>query len=407
MDENNQSDKSNRTLICSVVFLDIAEYSSQSVSKQIELKGRMDSLISEAIKGIADNERIMVDSGDGTALCFLGDPEDALFVAIHLRDLLIESGERGLPLKLRMGINLGPVRTIKDINNRLNVIGDGINVAQRVMSFAVPGKIFVSRSYFEMVSRLSEEYSNLFHYLGILKDKHIREHEIYEVSRPGSAGEASAGQSEIEPDKGAPQVKQISAVGGTANDEQKIAAAKKISPAAVKTGIAAAVGVLVLGITLKFFFGHGDYPSPSPDTALLSMPETTKSTISTTQSKPVDKNQSMPVVKNQNVPVVKNQSIPVVKNQSMPVVKDQNMPVVKDQNIVAKPPAASTLFFAVSPWGEIYIDGKLQGVSPPMSRLKVKPGKYLVKIANSTFPPYIKTIEVGENQTVSLKYKFQ
>ena len=40
---------------------------------------------------------------------------------------------------VRLGVNLGPVRLVKDLNGQMNIIGDGINVAQRVMSFSRPG----------------------------------------------------------------------------------------------------------------------------------------------------------------------------------------------------------------------------------------------------------------------------
>ena len=56
----------------------------------------------------------------------------------------------------------------------------GINVAKRVgssPSLPSPG----SRSYYEIVSRLSEESSKLFTYEGSRTDKHIREHEVYGV----------------------------------------------------------------------------------------------------------------------------------------------------------------------------------------------------------------------------------
>ena len=64
-----------------------------------------------------------------------------------------------------MGINLGPVRLVKDLNGQTNILGDGINVGQRVMSFADPGQLLVSRSFYEVVSRLSDEYENLFTHL--------------------------------------------------------------------------------------------------------------------------------------------------------------------------------------------------------------------------------------------------
>jgi class 3 adenylate cyclase len=80
-----------------------------------------------------------------------------------------------------MGINLGPVKLVKDINGHPNIIGDGINVAQRIMSFARPGQIVVSRSYYDVVSNLASEYAKLFSYEGSRTDKHVREHEIYVV----------------------------------------------------------------------------------------------------------------------------------------------------------------------------------------------------------------------------------
>jgi hypothetical protein len=90
-------------------------------------------------------------------------------------------------LQLRLGINLGPVRIVKDVNGQRNIIGDGINVAQRVMNFAAPNQILVSRSYYEVVSRLSPDYGQLFNYIGLHKDKHVREHEVYEVQLSGGA----------------------------------------------------------------------------------------------------------------------------------------------------------------------------------------------------------------------------
>jgi len=178
------NDRTNRTVICSVAFLDIVDYSKRVGQDQVVMKERFNALISEVVKDIAPNDRVLIDTGDGAALCFMGDPEDALFVVMNLRDRLRTPECESIGLTVRIGINLGPVRMITDINGHQNVIGDGINVAQRVMSFAEPNQIMVSRTYFEVVSRLSQEYTQLFHYAGARTDKHVREHEVYKVG-PG------------------------------------------------------------------------------------------------------------------------------------------------------------------------------------------------------------------------------
>jgi class 3 adenylate cyclase len=166
--------------ICTVVFVDIVQYSEQVVSQQVQMKSRFSALVGDTLEHTPVADRLVVDTGDGAALCFLGAPEDALFAANSLRSRVLEAPEPH-GLRLRLGINLGPVRVVKDINGRTNVIGDGINVAQRVMSFAEPNQILVSRSYYEVVSRLSPEYGQLFQYAGLHRDKHVREHEVYEV----------------------------------------------------------------------------------------------------------------------------------------------------------------------------------------------------------------------------------
>ncbi|MFZ2303080.1 MAG: adenylate/guanylate cyclase domain-containing protein [Gallionella sp.] len=179
-------ERGNKTIMSSVLFLDIVEYSKKSVTGQISLKDRFNSYLSAAIHNVPVSDRIILDTGDGAAVNFLGDVEDALKAALSLRES-ISNEDTGLdpPLQVRVGINLGPVRLVRDINGQPNIVGDGINVAQRVMGFADVNQILVSRSYHDAVSRLSPQYAGLFHSQGSRTDKHVREHEVFAVGRPG------------------------------------------------------------------------------------------------------------------------------------------------------------------------------------------------------------------------------
>ena len=192
--EQTAPEPGHRTFIATVVFIDIVGYSERLVTQQVELKTRLNGLIAGVLEHVPVTDRMMLDTGDGAALCFLGDPEDALFAASNLRASTVAIGPE---LALRIGINLGPLRIVKDVNGQPNMLGDGINVAQRVMSFAEPNQILVSRSYYEIVSRLSQEYTRLFQYLGIHRDKHVREHEVY-VMTAGGAGATTPAADEAE-----------------------------------------------------------------------------------------------------------------------------------------------------------------------------------------------------------------
>jgi hypothetical protein len=71
----------------------------------------------------------------------------------------------------------------------------------------------------------------------------------------------------------------------------------------------------------------------------------------------------------------------------------------------ALPPA--TLVFAVNPWGEIYVNGKARGITPPVKSLKLDPGKYKIEIRNSTFPAHTENLELKPRDEITVRHKFQ
>jgi class 3 adenylate cyclase len=165
-------DNSRQNRVCSVVFIDIVGYSRRTVAEQIELRRDCNTILADALGPVQGIDRVIVDTGDGAAVTFLGAPENALFAGLRVRD-----GATRLPL--RIGINLGPVRLVSDLNSQQNVVGDGINVAQRVMSFCEPGELLVSRSFYEVACRLATDYVDLFELRGTHLDKNSRAHEVY------------------------------------------------------------------------------------------------------------------------------------------------------------------------------------------------------------------------------------
>ena len=171
-----------RSTSVTVLFFDVVGYTKQPVNKQIEIKKRFNQVVSDCLATLEDGERIILDTGDGAAIGFLQHPEDALEVAKRFRKTVMANQHRDYPdLNVRIGIHLGPVTIVKDMNGQSNMVGDGINDAQRVMSFAGIDQIYISRPYYDFVSRLSDEYADLFQYRGLQKDKHGREHPVYEL----------------------------------------------------------------------------------------------------------------------------------------------------------------------------------------------------------------------------------
>ena len=171
-----------RSSSATVLFFDVVGYTKQSVNKQTKIKKRFNQLLADCLAAQGGGDHIMLDTGDGAAVGFLQHPEDALEVAMQFRKTALAERHRDYPdLKVRVGIHLGPVNIVNDVNGQSNMVGDGINDAQRVMNFAGINQIYVSRSYYDFISRLNDEYAELFQYRGSLKDKHGREHPVYEL----------------------------------------------------------------------------------------------------------------------------------------------------------------------------------------------------------------------------------
>lgn len=171
---------SRRNVACTILFIDLVGYSTLAVDQQVSAKQAVNRLVAQAVQAIPPDSRLAIDTGDGAAICFIADPEQTLDAALVLHQLLREHARPRL--RARMGLHLGPVRVVADINNRVNVVGDGINVAQRVMDFAEGSQILVSNAFFEVMTRSCEEATAMFRYLGPFQDKHGRIHELHAVT---------------------------------------------------------------------------------------------------------------------------------------------------------------------------------------------------------------------------------
>ena len=394
----------NRTLICSVLFIDIVEYSQKSVVEQGRVKDRFNGILSEALRGVAINDRIILDTGDGAAISFIGDPEDALFVATGLRDAMETTGHPSdVKLFTRMGINLGPVRLVKDINGQPNIIGDGINVAQRVMTFAKPGQVLVSRSYYEVVSRLSEESSKLFSYEGARTDKHIREHEVYAVGSTPPTRRRGDLDAPVEWQHG-PRSAAARGAGASFGS-----ALRKPAVASLLAAIA------IIGTAMVFrdyreahepFHARPVETAAVKPAAIAPAPAEAGPPIRGLPPEPVERR--VPATPESNSSSSKKSAAKEkAKARDRLQSPDEGAPRVAPRTpevAVASTPA--TVSFAVSPWGEVHVDGKMHGVSPPLQELELAPGRHRIEVRNSASQPHVVTVNAKSGERIRIKHKF-
>ena len=399
------ADLQNRTLICSVLFIDIVEYSRKPVVEQIELKDRFNALLSEALRGVAVNDRIILDTGDGAAISFIGDPEDALFVATGLRDdIAAQAGASRAELSTRMGINLGPVRLVKDINGQPNIIGDGINVAQRVMTFARPGQVLVSRSYYEVVSRLSDASSRLFSYEGSRTDKHIREHEVYAVGAippPQRRSEEAYESSGVRRGRVGAWARVAHA---TAAFVHRVIARPRLATAlAVGVILATAIGARAVREPPPPSEVRLRAPSPAPAPAPAGRPDDKLAIATGTAPRHsiasgAQEPRTYPELPRGPAPLARTEPKPMPQERAG-VPRAEDVPAAADGE-----PAMLSL--AIAPWGQVYVDGRSRGVSPPLQEIELAPGRHRIEVRNSAAPTHVVTVNVKPGERLRIKHKF-
>ena len=350
-------ESSGRTLVCSVLFLDIVEYSKKPVAEQLQLKQEFNRVLARSLEHVPPRDRIILDTGDGAAVTFMGDPEDALFAAMAMRD---GAGA----IAVRCGVNLGPVRLVKDLNSQMNIIGDGINVSQRVMSFARPGQLLVSRSFYEVVSCLSRDYANLFHHEGARTDKHVREHDVYSVVG------------------GTPSSRRLSdTVTQTLEGEAAPGWLARAGPLGLRRSALLASGVVFLAIVAGGVAARS-LMEPAADPALPASAPATPA------------------------PAAKSEAAPPKKVIARIERKlEQKRLETRGEKQAAG--GAGRVELAVAPWGEILVDGRSRGVSPPLRVLELPAGAHTVEIRNSTFPAHVEQVQVKAGEAVRIRHRFK
>ncbi|MBA3651436.1 MAG: hypothetical protein H0W66_08165 [Chthoniobacterales bacterium] len=153
-----------------VLFIDIVGYSKLLINEQSELLEHLKEIVrgSEQVRAAeAQGKLIRLATGDGMALVFRTNPEAPAECALELSRADKEHPE----LRLRMGIHSGPINIVTDVNERANVTGAGINMAQRVMDCGDAGHILLSKRAADDLAQY-RHWQPFLHDLGEVEVKH-------------------------------------------------------------------------------------------------------------------------------------------------------------------------------------------------------------------------------------------
>src|SRR5436853_7538911 len=153
-----------------VLFIDLVGYSKFSINDQHAAVEQLNRVVraSEQFQETETASRLLkIPTGDGLALIVYSTPEAPVQCALEISRSL----KRYPQLQVRMGIHSGPVSVVMDVNERANLAGAGMNIAQRVMDCGDAGHILLSKRVAEDLDDYREWRPHL-HDLGLCEVKH-------------------------------------------------------------------------------------------------------------------------------------------------------------------------------------------------------------------------------------------
>ena len=156
--------------IAHVLFIDIVGYSKLLIIEQCERLEALNEIVRNSAQfrsSDANGMLVRIPTGDGMALIFRDNVEAPLRCAVEIGQAVKIHRE----IQIRMGIHSGPVSEVTDVNQRTNIAGAGIDIAQRVMNCGDAGHILLSKHVAEDLAP-HPRWNRYLHDLGECEVKH-------------------------------------------------------------------------------------------------------------------------------------------------------------------------------------------------------------------------------------------
>ncbi len=363
-DSNSRPIPAHQQLVASVLLVEIAGYEDRPVFEQIDLTSRCRQLFERGIAEVACQGLVLIQGESDTVLVFPGDPMDCLRFSNWLEKSLTHD-QRLTSLPLRVGINLGSLTLQSIERDKLTAIGVAIDDARRVAQSGQLREVLMSRAFYTVLSR-STMNDRLLSHRAFISDEHDHSIAVYEIARPDASVDA---------------VKQ--AVVATSNAR---------SSGTRRSAVVVAVLAMIAGLT----FYVRDLPDPivqveapkiqsAPRVAVAAEPDSSTAIVMATPT---------PTLVAPEPDIVEFS----VEKTPKPVIVKSTVRVVSEPKV--------TVQLAIKPWGEIYVDGKKIGVTPPLHNIKLPPGKREILVRNADFVPFQTTLDVQPESLLLVSHRF-
>ena len=427
-----------RNVICCLLALEIADYDAKPVFEQIRSTQSFRQLLSDATAHTAPHDLVLMLREDGALLSFLADPEECFATAIAIREATLTQGRyRDLPL--RIGINLGKAQIAEDEFGNPYLSGEGRQDADRLMRQGPPRQISVARQFVELLSRTAPELAELLEYQGLYSDTVGPHLCLYRVSAPKGLA------SENLPDQPATIPLSLSLIDsqtlsaldrGTAPAQSAVESRNSLR----RSWLSYALLPLLAGAALALLSNslHVEAPAFRPyDQVAAATPQTATSEAAASSPALVAPLSRIALTAPAAIAVdlkrqpsaaswrakprrelawaarpIKESTPRALQRAVAPDKRSEGERTVQAEGLELTRGApvhgarAATLLLTVKPWGEVYVDGTKIGVTPPLKRFELPPGRRLITITNGSLPRYQSRLVAEPGAQVTVVHDF-
>ena len=428
-----------RHVICCLLALEIADYDARPILDQIRLTHDFHNLLFDATARITTHDLVSMVGEDGALLGFLADPKECFTTALTIRDATLMHG-RYPDLPLRIGVNLGQAQIAEDEFGKQYVSGEGRQDADRLMHQGPPRQISVARQFVELLSRTAPELAAPLEYQGPNSDTVGAQLCLYRLPPPQDPGSqkvpdqpaTNAVDSRViySPTRSGPALTTLTAQSPT--ESRHWARRSWLGYAIVTLLVGAGMVTLSSRLSVEIpILGPAEQDAPAP--SRTPVPEAAQTSFAPVlpQNMTPWAGTTPPVLANvpgTRQPAASMRAKPTAgvapaarrikenETSSLNTVaawKERLEPErtvgasvpIEDQSIQG--PGSPAVFLAVKPWGEVYVDGRKIGVSPPLKRFALAPGAHLITITNSSFPSYQTQLVADPGAQTTVAHDFE
>lgn len=387
-----------------VIGLELPGFAKLPVAAQCRQQEQLQRRLSAALQTLPQKDRIVLDTPTGAAVVLFATPAAALNIACALCGT--RSAENG-SIAVRAGIDLGPIKAVPAHNGQLQIAGDALEVAEHIATLVPGERVVTTRTYAEALRKELPTCAPALRALpkGAEPEALPCELVAVQITHPSVLAfrRKRSGQSRsllgwftLPRAALASLALMLTAfTWTTVGNSARSAKATDAPVAAVSPAAAEAVQVASIESAAEpegDANAEADEISVAPDTHSAQATDTLASEDLPRHATSVKIKRSLKVA-----------SATTHKAAGGTPVAEAS---IETPQVLANPGERGKVLLAIAPWGEVLVDGRPVGVSPPLTELELDTGSHYLEVRNGASAPLLRRIDVQGNETLKIRHRF-